>query len=250
MTVSYRIIAEAKKDNRVITLFEEVKKVISIRFQKAKNDSWGAYLSSRKTSRKKIGTILFCKSKHPAACLAHELLHLSLQIRGFKKYILALSSSDIEYLLYPLDNELQHHKMYKQFSQLGFQPNEFYGEDDKSTEGRLIQSLNRPISSIKDILLDFLTLIAPGGSISDERKNELITKFKKKANSAYSKQLNEIKNIFTDWAESQTLDSEQYLRRFFLVLENPTNIWLGFGSKNEFLKNGFFVDKKFRNLDR
>lgn len=245
MTVSYRIIAEAKKDNRVTTLFEEVKKVISIRFQIAKNDSWETYISSSRSSRKKIGIIRFCKSNHPAACFAHELLHLSLQIRGYKKYILALSSSDIKDLLYALDNELQHHEMYKQFLQLGFRPNEFYGDDDKLTEGRLIQSLNRPISSIKDILLDFLTLIAPGGSISDERKNELITKFKKKANSAYSKQLNEIKNIFTDWAESQTLDSEKYLRRFFLVLENPTYIWLGFGSKNEFPQNGFFVDKKF-----
>ena len=49
---------------------------------------------------------------------------------------------------------------------------------------------------------------------------------------------------FKEWSESETLNSEYTLRRYFLVLENPTWTFLSYGSQDEFPNNGFFVDER------
>src|SRR5205823_12320984 len=102
-----------------------------IRYHRSSDLNWGCHVDG------KIAHISYQKTAHPGASLAHELLHVLVQHSGYERIRVGFSTIDqtwrFQRLMTCLDNELQHHKMFPRFAQLGFPANEFYADDDVET---------------------------------------------------------------------------------------------------------------------
>src|SRR5271157_1491076 len=110
-------------------LYEEVRSQTPIVFVQSNDGFWGSKTQNGQT------TIYQATANHPDACLAHELLHAKLKCSGYKQYIVAIcptqKKDQIRSLLGTLDNELQHHRFYREFLALGFEPIQMYADSDK-----------------------------------------------------------------------------------------------------------------------
>ena len=71
-------------------------------------------------------------------------------------------------------------KMYSEFISLGFKPEQFYHESDINKEKLLTDYLQTNDTNFIRIAVEYLTLIAPGGSISKQANRHLKHKFRKK----------------------------------------------------------------------
>ncbi|MDO7847429.1 hypothetical protein Q5H92_13750 [Hymenobacter sp. M29] len=215
-----------------------------IQYAKSKDSYWSSNVDGNN-----IAHISYAKSNHEEASFVHELLHLDVQSRGYKRLRVGMSAWDntpfFKRLMSALDNELQHHKMYKGFLHLGYAPNEFYADSDVLTEKRIIKNLMQNSDNIRTYYLDFLTLIAPGGSISEANKEYLLKAYKAKNSSKFAAFFEHVQSVFLDWEADSDFNAEPYLMRLFNVVPGGEFTWFGYGKAAEFPNNGFFVDKEF-----
>jgi hypothetical protein len=235
-------ISQAKKDKRVLPLIAEVQQTHKISYHRSKNGSWGCEVVG------KTAHISYQKTKNPGGALVHELLHVIVQRNGYRRPKVWFSTIDqtarFNRLMSCLDNELQHHKMYRQFVTLGFASNEFYGDDDIETPRHLDEALGRPVVDLLDILPDYFTLIAPGGALTQQERQEFEQRFMKLGGGQFRAQFKAIGSAVDRWVQSATYDAQPTLRAIFLQLQNPCYTWLGY-TDTERPPDGFFVDKIF-----
>jgi len=189
------------------------------------------------------------QSKYPISCFTHELLHAEIQIRGYKKLKYGKSSlfpnADLVTIMDALDQELQHHKMFQRFIELGFPSNEFYHDNDIEVLSKLDKFLKNGHHDLLSVLLRYFTVIAPGGAIESERLDFYKEQLKTINNNAFRERLNVIDEIFIQWTKSESLDAESYIKNYFNNIGRPSKTWFGYGTPNEFPNNGFFVDEVF-----
>jgi hypothetical protein len=234
----------ARKNQKLRELYEEISNAFPIIEEKSSSNYWGAHIDTTGNA-----VITYAKIKNQLAALAHELLHIKMQMLGYKrlKCVATISMRDKQFaktLIDALDNELQHHKMYPYYSEMGFLREDFFCDEDKEAEKRLFEIMKetRPVA-IDDLLLDYLTLISPGGSISNKKVVELKTLFRSKLGN--STPFDVIDSAFEQWCASKTMDSELIVSQIFKLIQNPTETWVGYDDGNNFPKNGFFIDKIF-----
>jgi hypothetical protein len=224
-------------------LYEKVNKVYTVELIKTKEDTWSSNINENKA------IISYCDTKYPESCFVHELLHFDTQINGYKRLRVGFSGFDqTDYfgkLMTALDNELQHHKMFPKFLKLGYPKEQFYIDNDTETENYLRSYLTKKVIEFKPTFLRYLTLIAPGGLISDIVKDELKEKFKLLDNNKYRAYFDHIDKQFYDWTNTTSLDAEPFLKEMFIAISGGEFTWLGYGTATEFPNNGFFVDKVF-----
>jgi hypothetical protein len=236
-------ITQAKRDPRVVPLLVEVQENYKMRYHRSKSSSWGCQVEGA------LADISYAKTKHPGGALAHELLHVVTQYKGYRRIRVGFSTIDqtrcFLRLMTCLDNELQHHKMYPRFVQLGFAPYEFYGDDDIDTPSHLEDALNRPPQDILDILPDYFTLIAPGGTLTQQQRHDFEQRFMQLNGGEFSPQLTKIKSAINLWASATSYDAQPTLREIFMTLQNPCFTWFGY-SNSERPPAGFFVDQVFK----
>jgi hypothetical protein len=137
------IIDEALIDPEVRKLFDEVQFATPIEFVKKATDCWGSTTTNGRTE------ITYGPTKHPSAALAHELLHAKLKISGYRQHVTVCSMDEDQDTLmdvvHAMDNELQHHRMFRLFLDLGFKAEHFYNDGDASTFSSVsntLQSMN------------------------------------------------------------------------------------------------------------
>jgi hypothetical protein len=233
-----------QNDPRVIRLLNEIKQKIEIRFQKSKTESWGVDIQNG------IAYIEYCSCNNIVAAFAHELLHIDTQLKGFKRIRIGISLFDqtplFSRFMTCLDNELQHHKFYSKFILLGFDQKSFYADSDIQIESYLRSVLQNDIKKIIEILPEYFTLIAQGGSLHEEVKSELLNKFYSLNSGVFKCQLEQIKKICDNWRASTTFDNTSVLREIMLTLQPTPNLtWFGFNLNDQSPNQGFFVDKIF-----
>jgi len=152
----------------------------------------------------------------------------------------------VKRILECLDNELQHHKFYPRFLSLKFRPNQFYGDSDLSTEKYLLEAGGRTHESAMDIIPDWFTAFAPGGSIKDDAKEHIRTIFLANSGGRFRQQLLDVEAGVREWASSPLYDAVPTVRRIFLIAEPVDNLtWVGFDANDRPPDRGFFVDKNF-----
>jgi hypothetical protein len=102
-------IDKARCDARIQTILSEVSAKAKLKFLKSGQDEWSSNLEKRKA------VIGYCGCRNPSAALAHELLHIDAQLRGYRRMrvfvTLMAERASFKRLLDCLDNELQHHKL-------------------------------------------------------------------------------------------------------------------------------------------
>lgn len=238
------IIDKARADSRIAILLKTVQQQVKLKFEKSTSSDW---LCSIEGDR---AVIEYAGCRHPSAALAQELLQLELQLAGYRRLRLGISSA-IEIDAMPnfinvLDHELQRHKIYDRFLALGFTSDQFYRDADKDTFPYLNQVLLTEPASIVNVIPPFLMLLAPGGVLSLDAYQDVYDRFLRIKNGLYSKQLLTIEQLLTDWGKADTLDQTMTVRKIMLTIEPKGNFsWFGFKDETGFPDEGFFVDEAF-----
>lgn len=224
-------------------LFERVNRQYPVQLVKTNSDTWGSHIEDGKT------IITYCDTQYPECCFVHELLHIDTQIKGYKRLRTGISAFDqTEFfgtLMSALDNELQHHKMFPEYEKLQYPKEKFYIDSDTSTEAYLRSYVTKKAIEFRPTFLRYLTLITPGGSMSDETKSELKENFKSLNDNSYRAYFDHIDKQFDEWTKTTSYNAEPYLKEMFITISNGEFTWFGYGTSEEFPSNGFFVDKEF-----
>jgi len=108
-------------------LYDSVRKVYKVNLKKSDDSYWGSHIV------KDTVIISHSTTNHPVASFTHELLHIDAQLKGYKRIgggvsLNKVTHENLKRLCDCLDNEFQHHKMYKEFASYGFSPSEFYAD--------------------------------------------------------------------------------------------------------------------------
>lgn len=235
-------------DGRNQALYNKVRASYKVNLKKSDDKCWGSYLST--------GTVIIShyKTNYPISSFTHELLHIDTQLDGFKRIAAGVSldketHNNLNRICSCLDNEFQHHKMFDKFTGLGFASNEFYNDLDDQTSTYLKKVLGSPNQPLIYLCVDYMTLIAPGGKMSDIELAELKQAFADYDGGKYRTNFEEIDNIISDWKEDTKYDAEPYIVRFFKSI-NAGQTWITYDlfesiSSENFPSSGFFTDGSF-----
>jgi len=235
----------ARKNPRVNALYERIKNEgLTIRPKQVRGDSWGTEIVAG------VAHLQYCGCTYPSAALAHELLHLDTQLKGYKRIRIGFSEFDttptFRTFMEALDNELQHHKFFAEFLDMGFTPSQFYCDSDREMEGHLRRVARRNDVRLNELLPDFFSLIAPGGSMSESTKQELLKAFYNVNGGRHACALLEIKRIIEAWGQNGSYDSVPVITEIMLTLKpRPNKTWFGFEKSQRPPNQGFFVDERF-----
>jgi len=170
-----------------------------------------------------------------------------MQMSGYKRMKCSASSLEnkelSKRLVDALDNELQHHKMFKDFKKMGFPNNSFYYDGDSETKKYLEKILNEKGNSFHDLITDYLTAIAPGGSFTPKEISSLKERFKNKTGDSNPFEI--IDDSISDWIDSEDYCQQEVVRNIYRLMEQPTKTWIGFDNGKGFPESGFFIDNEF-----
>jgi hypothetical protein len=149
-------------------------------------------------------------------------------------------------LMGAIDNEIQHHKFYADFLRAGFKPHQFYMDSDADTERFLDGEIDGGPHSAASVAIIFLSLVAPGGSLTDSAKSRLRGRLDTLESSAYRAMLGNIQRILDDWTASPEADATAHIKNLLLAIRPTDNrTWYGFHATDRPPDTGIFVDQKF-----
>lgn len=238
-------ISEITADPRISSLWAAVNAKLTVSFKPSDDTHWGSMADGNGTA-----VVSTAPTAHPVESLAHELLHLNLRNEGYRNLRLILWPRDKSgrygsHLISALDNELQHHRMFALFQSLGFDPKFFYHDGDTSTATYLAKATRQKGEDFRQPLCDYLTLIAPGGTLTDAQIPSFHQEFRRMARGAFGSKFDEVDRIIGDWKTSPDLNAEPYVRRIIHLLEDPAIMWIGYNKQEAFPADGFFIDQSF-----
>ena len=241
---------KANRDGRISSLKKEVASQVKIRYRKSKNDSWASNMEHG------IATIWWKGCRHPSAAFAHELLHIKLQLTGYRRIRISISNiaepQTSNRLMNCIDNEMQHHKFYDEFISLGFQADQFYCDADSGIEIFIENEISQINSSTVNASIVFFSLIAPGGFLSDSAKSRLRAMLDKLDDGKHARCFKEIEKTVADWVGSPSADATEYIKRVLLAIKPQDNCtWYGFSNTERPADgDGVFVDKSFDVIEK
>lgn len=234
------ILDDALRDQRAKDLLDELSREIRFEFLSSSDSSWGSNMESPGRA-----VIYAAPTTAPAESMAHELLHIRTQLLGYRRLRIDASRTlplDFRgHLISALDNELQHHRMFPEYRRRGFSSTRFYRDDDTNTEAALRSELATN-DSFRDLLVPFLSLIAPGGQLRESAKRKLRAQFFGKP---FGDGFQRVEAILQSWARQHHLDAEAAVREIYLLVDPQQLTWLGYGTEADFPGNGFFVGRPF-----
>lgn len=200
---------------------------------------WGTHVDDQGNA-----VITYAKSKNKIGSLAHELLHFKMQKSGYRRMrcsLTTLNPQAIQHLVGCLDNELQHHRMFKNFVDLGFKKSNFYNDEDSNVSEYLEEILINFNGDVAEIIPHYFTLVAPGGSLTLDKKRAFYTKFRDifPGQSVFD----EIDEILLEWVQQPDLDHENTVRKIISSIPGAHSTWVGYDDGSGFPSSGFFIGK-------
>lgn len=238
-------IDKARTDPRLQSLLKNLATQVKIKYVRSEDDGWASNLEGT------VATIWWCGCKHPSASLAHELLHIQLQLNGYRRIRVSVSNiaspETSKRLMDCIDNEIQHHKIYPVFISMGFTPEQFYRDSDAEVEQFLRQAVGSGFTSVADASIVFFSLIAPGGRLTDAAKEDIRNQLNAMDGGKYESTLDGILRAISDWTQSQSSDAREYIKQVLLAIHPIKNLtWYGFASSARPPDgDGVFVDLEF-----
>ena len=237
------VITEARKNPKVDALFRAVDAQTPITVIVVPGLDWSTVTTGGAT------VIEVGEAKHPDAALYHELLHAEFKLAGYRQYSQLVPINDraqsLVGLLSPLDNELQHHRIFARFVAAGFADAAFYNDGDKSSLRKTREELRKMKSSdpVEHFLLKLLTVIAPGGKDSVKERAQLRTFLMLRAGPKKAARLAAIEAHFAAWAAASTFDVGPTLQAIFQAVGDCDGAWVG--ASTNFPDDGYFTGAPF-----
>lgn len=232
----------AKKNSKLYALYKEIDAWKRIVVQKSEKDdsSWGSFIDDSDNA-----VVVYAKTKNKQSALAHELLHFSIQKSGYKRMRVSATTLDktsMSRLVSCLDNELQHHRMFAQFCDLGYPRKNFYNDEDSQTTEYLEGVLKDNKNSLLELIPDYMTLIAPGGSLTKNEKKTFLSKFRSLTSDPES--FDAIDAAIDKWVTMDSLNQESIVASIISTIPGDHSTWIGFDDGSGFPDSGFFVGKE------
>ncbi|MDO9419612.1 MAG: hypothetical protein Q7T66_03005 [Herminiimonas sp.] len=227
-----------------MALSARVQQQLKIKFKKSDESAWHTTINGD------TAVIAYTACRHPSAALARELLQLNLQLSGYRRVKLGISSV-IENDVMPnfisvLDNELVRQKLIPQFLELGFESEQFYCDSEKNTRAYLNHVLTGPPEKFADVVPLFVMLLSVSDALAVDAYHEVYDKFLLLNKGTYAKQLLTIEQLVNDWGKTKSLDQTDTVKKILLTIEPTANFsWFGFTDESGFPDQGFFVDEVF-----
>lgn len=241
------IAACALTDIRVAELYQEINEYSVIEICASPDSYWGSSTDSSGTS------VFVACTIYPAESMFHELLHAKIKIQGYTQYLTFLRTVDgnsAKVLGEALDNELQHHRMFPLFIDVGFDPERFYHDADTNSYSRIrreLKSMNPKVTSATAYFMKFLTIVAPGGDGGENARKKLENYFRAKVPKAKMKKIDEAVDELVLWTESGATDPGPTIQKIMEKLGGMEGWWIG-RSKN-FPDAGHFIGEPFTLLE-
>ena len=226
-------------------LFQSIQSEIKIVLKEQAQEGWGALI------KKKAGIIYYSKCLYPKEAFVHELLHLKCQLDGFTrpKYALLENTANEKYLnnlLNALDNELQHHKMYRRYVSLGYDLIRFYNDaDSKITRKHILNYLDNPDTNYYMILTQLMTLLSAGSELIFPDKKELLDRFKNLRGRQLRIMVGQVYELIDGWKNNDTLNPRPTIKEIISKIPGEMKVYIGYGNIKEFPKDGDFTNFPF-----
>lgn len=226
-------------DDKNTALHEHLATRIDISLEDASGELWTSKLSEG------VAYIGVGESDYPTACFAHELLHMKLELDGMvhPQFIddegLQDASGQVQFFY----NQLAHHRMYPEFAEMGYPPEQFLHDSDPVQSRRLLKEevsrLERqfrrggdePLRG-RDILVPYLSLLRSPHDESTlmSRKGQRLVRI---ADSCF---LNRIDRVLETWVVDRSLDCCLSLARLFKLAGFPGMAFSPTGSCEDLIK--------------
>jgi len=224
-------------------VYEEVCSHTPIVFIQSNDSFWRSETKNGQT------TIYHAAADHPEACLAHELLHAKVKSNGYKQYAVAIcrtsKKNSIAHLLEILDNELQHHKFYREFLALGFEPSQMYADSDKDVWTKVRRGVAGICKTdpLDKFLEQYVTIIAPGGVENKKQRREAERRLRKRCLPGHWERLLSIGNAITRFGDNTVLDAGPTIVEILKAVGGYEPTWIGWSE--QFPGSGLFVGEPF-----
>lgn len=238
-------IGKAKADSRIKPLLDEASEYCKIKYEETTGPCWTCEI------REDEAFIRYCETKYSASCLAHELLHVIVQKRGFRQVKLSFSTQipKLSDLVDCLNNELQHHKMFPLFTGARFKSEQFYNDEDVSTAAYIEEGLKDQQLTDVDAVTLYFTIIAPGGHLTQQQRDDYEKSLKAVLDGRFKNCVEEIKTAVADWTSTPSYDSKETIIRICHAIANPSVAWFSFSAEETTTTGGFFTDTTFEVVD-
>lgn len=229
----------AKKNVNLKNLYDEINQWMPVKAVRGQGIEWGSSVDNNNA------IVDFSPEDKSPSALAHELLHFKTQMSGYKRLrVIATNAQDkkgMKLLMEALDNELQHHKMYKSFLQLGFSKEKLYSLGNVNTKSYIEERLMSANEELIDLIPLYLTIVAPGGYLSTKERD----KFKEQIRINYgsSSEFDLIDSELEKWISSPCFDQEPVVKAVFNLVNGSLNTWIGYDSS--FPTSGFFIGNQY-----
>jgi len=239
------LVAQARTNLVVDHLYQAVHARSPITFNASNSSLWGSKTDTNGTY------IDVAETAYASESLAHELLHAEFKLDGHRTYLGHYScvpraqSKILQQVLFALDNELQHHRMFGKFTSLGLNPNHFYSDSDRNAYEVARRDVKRLKSNAlrEHFLLPFLTVIAKGGMGQDKVRSQLRNFIRTIAAPATWKALEDIEHAVNQWSTSPSLDAGPTIVQILQHLGGYDRTWIA--RSNDFPGDGNFVGPSF-----
>jgi hypothetical protein len=220
-------------DGRNRALYDEVSRNVPVVLEMSDDDGWGAIIKDGN------GHVCYSATLHPISSFTHELLHLKCDYSGMGRPGFMVKSPpqdpdnlyrEIKEQLSYIYNQLIHHKIFQEFTALGFPPDEFLADVDKEEASncgkRDIPELvewhkkNRRDIPCRLFIYPYLFLHSPNHT--SEESQTLLKKLRNISDQNFYK----MNKLIDRLKEDKTPDMRKYLLQVFMYCDRPE---IGFG---------------------
>ncbi len=211
-------------DDKNAELYETLVARVKINLKVSNDDCWTSVLSEN------VACIGVLDSAYPAACFSHELLHIKLELDGMTRPFFIDNEDFGEFgseLISFLYNELAHHKMYPEFLEMGYSPEQFlYDSDRKDLRRRLRQDVPKlerrcrkqsgKLQGGLAVLMPYLILKSP-----NDADRPMLSIGERLVKIGDPRLLSGVDKVLDTWVKAPTLDCCLSLAQLFKLAGRP-----------------------------
>jgi hypothetical protein len=219
-------------------LFQELSAQVRIELAPSDDEYWGEITENGKA------TIYYASDPSPVAAFTHELLHIKYRLLGYQPRVVIKYEVERENDAHFLDlltdyapNQLMHHKIFPEFTAMGFQPGEFLAAGDLANCERVFEEdipLLKRTYKRTGKKLDARAIIFPYLFLKSPHSNSQRSQMALRVLRNISDRFYDLEKLINGWCQEDHPDYRLCFARLFCLCGFP-NVWLAL-SENDVVR--------------